>query len=290
MHRRIGIAAATVHRQDPGNSLKQAIDDSETLVRARALRAAGELGRTDLLSAIRANIEAEDETCRFWAAWSAALLGDINSANVLQEMAEAGGPLADKACQLAAKRMSQSQALQWQKQLAEQQDLLRLAIIAAGAIGDPVLVPWLIDTMKIEEMARPAGEALTTITGVDIAYEDLEAEGPEDAEASPTENLENEDVEMNPDEDIEMDPDEDLPWPNPELIKNWWSENQSRFPAGKRHLLGKPVAFETMREVLKIGRQRQRAAAALEMVLLQPGQPLFEVRARGDRQKQILGL
>jgi len=34
--------------------------------------------------------------------------------------------------------------------------------------------------------------------------------------------------------------------------------------------------------------QRQRAAAVLEMAILQPGQPLFEVRAPGFRQQQIL--
>jgi hypothetical protein len=34
--------------------------------------------------------------------------------------------------------------------------------------------------------------------------------------------------------------------------------------------------------------QRQRAAAALELAILQPGQPLFEVRAPGFRQQQIL--
>jgi uncharacterized protein (TIGR02270 family) len=298
MRRRIGIAAAAVHRQDPGPALKEAAGDSEPLVRARALRAVGELGRRELLSAVRANLEAEDECCRFWAAWSAALLGDISSANVLRELAEAGGPLAERACQLAAKRMGQAEAMQWQKQLAEREQHHRLAIIAAGAIGDPVLVPWLIDMMKFEEIARPAGEALTTITGVDIAYEDLEAEGPEsledeDLETESDEDDEmdlNEDVETEAGEDIGMDADEDLPWPDPKLISKWWSNNQGRFPAGKRCLSGKPIAIETLREVLKTSRQRQRAAAALEMAFLQPGQPLFEVRARGDRQQQILGL
>jgi hypothetical protein len=42
--------------------------------------------------------------------------------------------------------------------------------------------------------------------------------------------------------------------------------------------------------VLRIGKQRQRAAAALELAIRQPGTPLVEVRARGVRQKQMLGL
>ena len=41
-------------------------------------------------------------------------------------------------------------------------------------------------------------------------------------------------------------------------------------------------------EVLKTGRQRQRAAAALELAILQPGKPLFNVRAPGFRQQQWL--
>jgi len=50
-----------------------------------------------------------------------------------------------------------------------------------------------------------------------------------------------------------------------------------------RHLLGKPTEIGPIREALKTGRRRQRAAAVLELVPLQPWQPLFEVRARGER-------
>jgi hypothetical protein len=77
-------------------------------------------------------------------------------------------------------------------------------------MGDPMSIPWLIQMMKAPELARVAGEALTMITGVDIAYEDLEGKWPEGFEAGPTENAE--------DEDVEMDPGEDLAWPEPELI------------------------------------------------------------------------
>ena len=36
--------------------------------------------------------------------------------------------------------------------------------------------------------------------------------------------------------------------------------------------------------------KRQRHAAALEMSMLKPGLPLFEVRASGFRQQRLLGL
>jgi uncharacterized protein (TIGR02270 family) len=149
-------------------------------------------------------------------------------------------------------------------------------------IGDPVLIPWLIEQMKAPELARVAGESFTMITGVDIAYEDLEGEWPEGFEAGPTENSE--------DENVEMDPDEDLPWPDPELILKWWGQNKGRFHNGTRYLLGQPITLEYLQQVLRTGLQRQRAAAAIEVAMMNPGQPLFEVRAAGFRQKQILGL
>jgi len=52
--------------------------------------------------------------------------------------------------------------------------------------------------------------------------------------------------------------------------------------------LGQPISPEHLYKVLKTGFQRQRATAALELAILQPGQPLFEVRAPGFRQQQIL--
>ena len=120
------------------------------------------------------------------------------------------------------------------------------------------------------------------ITGVDIAYEDLECERPEGFEAGPTEEPE--------DENVEMDQDENLPWPDPELIRKWWAENQGNFQPGVRHLVGKPITPEWCWQVLREGYQRQRAAAAIELAIMQPDQPLFEVRAPGFRQQKLLAV
>jgi uncharacterized protein (TIGR02270 family) len=87
-----------------------------------------------------------------------------------------------------------------------------------------------------------------------------------------------------------MDPDEHLPWPDPELIAKWWRQHQGEFQKGVRYLLGKPISVECCQQVLRAGRQRQRAAAAIELAIRQPGQPLFNVAAPGFRQQQILGL
>ncbi len=280
--RRVGIAACAVHRQDPGPLLGEAISQDDALLRARALRAAGELGRTDLLPECISNFKADDENTRFWSAWSAALLGDPSGIGILRDIAEAGGPLAERATDLVARKADPAQALQWQKQLAAREERRRLALIAAGAIGDPVTIPWLIEMMQVAELTRVAGESFSMITGVDLAYDDLDGDRPEDFETGPTESPE--------DEDVDLDPDEDLPWPVPELIAGWWSDNKGKFRDGTRYLLSQPISPEHLQEVLRIGRQRQRAAAALELAITQPDQPLFEVRAPALRQKQILGL
>ena len=41
--KRIGLAASVIHRQDPGSALKGAVSSPDTRLRARALRAIGEL-------------------------------------------------------------------------------------------------------------------------------------------------------------------------------------------------------------------------------------------------------
>jgi uncharacterized protein (TIGR02270 family) len=181
---------------------------------------------------------------------------------------------------IALRRMHLAAAYAWQQTLARNPDTMRVAIIGAGVIGDPVSIPWLIEQMTIPALARVAGEAFTMIIGVDIAYEDLEGEWPEGFEAGPTEDPE--------DENVAMDPDEDLPWPKPDAIHIWWKHHQGQFRSGTRYLLGKPMSRDWLQDVLRNGRQRQRAAAALELAIQQPGQPLFEVRAPGFRQQQLL--
>ena len=113
-----------------------------------------------------------------------------------------------------------------------------------------------------------------------IANQDLEGEWPEGFEAGPAENPN--------DEEVDLDPDEDLPRPKQALVQQWWKDNKGRFQAGQRYLLGEPITVEQCQSVLRKGFQRQRIAAALELALLQPEQPLFETRAPGFRQQRLL--
>jgi len=72
-HRLVGVAACAIHRNDPGDALTRAVDDPDPALRARALRAVGELRRDDLANRLRDCLDDADETCRFWAAWSLAV-------------------------------------------------------------------------------------------------------------------------------------------------------------------------------------------------------------------------
>jgi hypothetical protein len=82
-----------------------------------------------------------------------------------------------------------------------------------------------------------------------------------------------------------MDPDKSLPWPNPKLVLGWWEKNRTSLKEGVRHLVGRPIDASTLKQVLITGSQKLRAASALELAILKPGQPLFEVRAPAWWQK-----
>jgi uncharacterized protein (TIGR02270 family) len=278
--KRIALGVHAVHRQDIGPDLAAHIVHTDSLIRSRALKAAGELGRVDLLSMVLDRVTEKNEKCRFYAAWSAVLLGDSGGIDPLKRMAEAPSVYAQRACEMAVRKLDRGHAVYWLKALGRRSSSVRPAIYGLGALGDPRTVPWFIEMMQMPALARPAGEAFSTITGIDIAYEDLETDAPEDFQVGPTENPE--------DEDVELDPDEDLPWPDPQLIGAWWHDHQKMFQEGNRYLAGGPITSENCTHVLITGYQRQRLAAATELALLHPGRPLFEVRAPGRRQQRML--
>jgi uncharacterized protein (TIGR02270 family) len=278
----IGIAASAIHRRHPGQILEKVLDDGDPLLVTRALRAFGELGRGCDLSpfVLREGLSHDDEETRFSTAWSASLAGNQEAVEVLKSLAMQDSPWKEKALELGLRRMEHKAALAWQLQLAQAAATRRLGVQGAGIIVDPVLVPWLLEQMKTPDLARIAGEAFTMITGADIDREELRGMSPEGFEAGPSDDPN--------DCNVAMDPDENLPWPDPELIALWWDKNAGRYVSGARYLIGHPISAEHLRHVLRNGRQRQRAAAALELAILEPGRPLFEVRAPGFRQIEML--
>ena len=279
--RQVGIAACAMHRLDPGAALDAAITDADALLRTQSLRVAGECGRRDLLNVCVKAMADEDAACRLWAACSSVLLGERSEAiGVLKDIALQAGPTRTLALRLVLKLVDAPRANELLKTLAKDAANIRLLIHGAGIAGGPYYVPWLIKQMEDLKLTRLAGESFSFISGLDLAYLDLDRKPPENFESGPNDNPD--------DPDVSMDPDDRLPWPDSVKIQAWWDANKPRFTDGVHYFMGAPVTREHCLHVLKEGYQRQRIAAAQYLCLLDPGTKLFPTSAPAWRQKRWL--
>jgi uncharacterized protein (TIGR02270 family) len=278
VERRIGLGAAAAHRLPLNGSLAEALKDDDELLRARACRAVGEMGRGDLARFVQPQIASANEECAFWAAWSLAVLApEAAVLNRLRDFVGAGSGRGERAADVLFRRLNFATAVDFQRQLAQNPERARTAIMVAGIVGDPGLVPWLLEQMNDPKKARLAADAFQTITGADFVMERLRNPTP----PRPP-------VAEDAGEDQPPEPDTDLECPNAEAIRQWWKKNKERFNSGTRYLLGKPITVEWLREVLVSGQQHQRAAAALELAARPAGQVLFNVAAPAFRQQAML--
>lgn len=276
----LGLAACSMHRKDLPN-LAQFLTAQAPSVRSRALRAAGELGRVDLLTQVCAALNDIKVEARFWAAWSAVLLGDREGAlETLVSYAMKTGERQMQAMQLALLAMTPATGHEFLQNLPSFPHIERLRIIGSGYVGLTQYVPWLLEQMAKPQHARIAAEAFVNITGADFNLDQLETLPPEDFEDGPTDDPD--------DENVELPEDIALPWPDLEKIMLWWSKNQACFQSGVRYFLGKPVTSEHCTHILKEGFQRQRVVASFHLSLLNPGTLLFPTAAPAWRQKRML--
>jgi uncharacterized protein (TIGR02270 family) len=276
-----GVTACAMHRVDPGLKARRQFADLSALVRGRALRTSGEIGCSELAPALGAAQSDLDADCRFWASWSAVLVGDRGMA--LQRLTDIGlapGPHRARAFLLALQTMNMNATRAFLRGVAQDSDQLRWLIHGAGIAGDAAYAAWLIHHMTDRATARVAGEAFAMITGVDLAMVGLELEGAWKSEAGPTDDPD--------DPNVEMDPDDELPWPDVTKIRGWWERISSHFEPGTRYFMGAPVTRDHCIDVLKNGCQRQRILAAHYLCLLEPGTPLFNTSAPAWRQQQLL--
>lgn len=273
------LRGLALRRIDPGRHLEDAIHDSNESISAAGLRAAGELGRIDLLTAVLGKYGSPSSHISLWAMWAGALLGDEVARRELPRLLPEAPPIVRS---LAGRMLNLHTAVTLIEGLAADATTVRLAAIAIGQAGYPDLLPLALQLMDIEEAARVAGEAVYTITGLDFAHERLEAEPPKDFKAGPSEDAD--------DENVELDADENLPWPDKAPIEKWWNQHSEEFQPGVRYLLGQPITDEWLQTVLACGKQRQRAGAALQLTIRHPGRYLFNACAPGFRQQRLLGI
>ena len=280
--RAVAIAACDFHMVDPGHALHSGIADADLALRAQALRAAGECARRDLAAACLGALQDEDAGCRFWAARSAVLLGERHKpVHALHDATLLPGTLHGRLAQsLLFKLATPAQAAPLLEELLDRPAHARDAVRCAGTVGDARLVPWLISRMDDPALSRLAGEAFSTITGLDLAWLDMELRPPEDIESGPGDAPEG--------DDVAMDEDDGLPWPDPGKIGDWWGANGYRFQPGERYFMGAAPSWGHCMGVLRQGFQRQRMAAAEYLCLLRPGSKLFPVAAPAWRQQRWL--
>ena len=291
--RALAFAACRMHQVDPARGLLDGLAAAQPEVRAAALRAAGELGRVDLLDQARHAMSDEHAQVAYQAAVAACLLGDRqDSLRVLAAAAQQPTPQGDRALALAlaasgndaATALARSFSPRAQEPPADKARQRRL-IRALGLLGDARFVPWLIERMAEPELTRLAGESFCWITGADLARMDLETLQapplPEHPSADPD------------DDDVSLDEDDSLPWPDVAKVQVWWSKQTSMHAAaaaGQRLFEGEPPSAAVAQRVLREGTQRRRARAALLACVLQPGLKLFPIAARTRRQQRALGL
>ena len=275
----LGVAACSARRAVRQRGLEVALTDQAPLVRARAARAMGELGRNDLRAMLNALLEDSDDGCRFWAAWSAALLGTIEGLRALSEIAQTvGRQWSDPALDLLLRRLPVEQAKEFLRPFGQDAGLHRSVVRATAAIGDPLYIPWLIGRMDDLTIARRAGGAFATITGADLAA--LRRKPPAGFAVGPNDDPD--------DQAVIPDEDEELEWLDQTKCHQWWEVHGGRFQVGTAYFLGEPKASVDSIGVLSEHRQSLRRAAAMELALRRPGQAMFEVRARGELQRQLL--
>lgn len=280
-HKRLALATCRARGEDPCDYLARILrrDDcrADPELHGEALRCVGVFKRRDLSPFLAEGREGGEPDITFQACRSSILLGDRATAKMLMPFALQPGPWQRDALMLAMRVLPGSEAKQWIAQLSRQQapEAVRLSLMAVAALGDAEAVPWLLRCMKQLPLARAAGEAFYQITGVDLEACELHHQLPQ---------IDDVDEQDHPDTPVPpQDDDEHLPWPNTEKLTVFWETIKHRFPAGERQLLGRPITEPALQRIVSEGPQRQRAAAALELALLDPLQPWRSMERRQEQ-------
>ncbi|PCK09630.1 MAG: hypothetical protein COA42_03050 [Alteromonadaceae bacterium] len=272
-HKQLALTILSVRRINPGDYLDQLLNRDDCIedkaLYTRALRLTGELKRHDLQIAIARGMGAEDEEIAFWAYWSNILNGGRAALEKLTTIAMQLGSLQLKAIDILLRILPPNDARKWISKLSAQPDQFRQLVQASAALGDPQVIPWLINSMKTQSNARICAQAFTTITGIDLEEQALTSEVP---------SLE-ERIAAEPEDMDEALKDEHLPWPDAEKIAAAWQGWQGGFVNGTRYLLGRPIDATHLQSVLKHANQCHRHDAALELALLNPQTILPNIKA-----------
>jgi hypothetical protein len=126
-------------------------------------------------------------------------------------------------------------------------------------------------------VARLAGEAFCSITGLEMKERYVSMEPPEVEEPVP---LEEEDL------DAELLPasEDALPLPEPDAVQQWWSRARGSFELKGRYLRGRAFSWNSLLQELEHGPMRRRPAHALEFAIRSQGEHRVSLRALAKHQ------
>lgn len=275
-YRMLGLAACSVRREDPGKYFISILQDQDLskypIMHARALRLIGELKRRDLIPALNAAMDSKVPVVKFWANWSAVLLGNQAAVMNLKPYLMEENELSDKAIQLVFNLLPVSEGRKWIGELAAVPELTRMVIKSIGVLGDPHAIPWLIQQMAVPEMTRIAGCSFSQITGIELESANLVNEQADDIETGPTDDV--------ADEAVTMDADEDLPWPNVQKIAKLWRVHNKLLQPGLRYFQGQEVTKQVLANIFVSANQQQKQLAALQRAILDEHTMLVNIKAR----------
>ncbi|WP_437594321.1 TIGR02270 family protein [Sorangium sp. So ce1000] len=271
------VAAHAARRQDPGAALRRSMGAPDAGLRARAFRAAGRLGRRDLLPELCAAAQPGEDDAWSWAAWAAVLLGDTGTLPSLWEAAVAGRePAASAACELAVRCVGAAEAAARLAELAASPEGLPTALSGAAARGDAACIPWILDVIEREPaLSRRASWVYVTITGARLEPP-LAVRAPDD---DPADDVVARSVES---------PWEDLPEPDCAAIRAHWEQARPGHAPGERRLGGRALTTAWIEACLRTGAQPWRASAAVELLRASRTGGLFPVHAPGYAQAALL--
>ncbi|HEX2959353.1 MAG TPA: TIGR02270 family protein [Chitinispirillaceae bacterium] len=264
-----GLTAYAAIRENPGKYLDTALSSPDPHLRGCALKMIGESGLAEKIPVAKTHFSDKDPTCAFRAAWSASLLGDTSAIQVLLQFLDKKFPFADEAAMVAIRKSGSNSGPSIIHELTKSPDTIRWAIIGAGALGAISNIPWLIDMMKQTTHSRIAGEAFSTITGLDIVRLHMDTDAPVDFEEAPNDNPD--------DERVDLDADYFLPWPDVNKVNAWWNEHAADFSPNTRYICGKQIDKESLNDILANGYQRQRYSVAIELMALHQSETILKV-------------
>ncbi|OWQ48347.1 hypothetical protein CDL60_07165 [Roseateles noduli] len=268
-------------------AVAEAATHPDALLRAEGLRLLGETKRKDRTAMLEGAMSDPDAVCRFWAARSLALLGDATRAHEAFALARELPDLAKEALEVGMRLGDPAWAREQIRALAADAGGARAAVMAAGRLGDPSVVPWLLDLLDHPTLARVAAESFAMITGVDLDLSAFKAGTAEPEDGGPLPGAVWSPAPDDADPSVDVD-DEDLPAPAPPALRRWWTQERHRFTGGRRYLVGRVIDAAVAVDVLRGGYQRQRQGAALELARLRPGVRVFSTRSRADWQRRWL--